>query len=142
MGLRRDAREAAAQYLYQREMQGDESDTALTDFYDMRGLSPSGRRFCDALLQGWMRHRESVDEAIQKNAINFEFHRLSAVDRNVLRVAAYEILHCPDVPPAVAINEAIEIAKKFSTGDSGKFVNGVLDNIRKQYRANVKPAAK
>jgi N utilization substance protein B len=89
-----------------------------------------------------MRHRESVDEAIQKNAINFEFHRLSAVDRNVLRVAAYEILHCPDVPPAVAINEAIEIAKKFSTGDSGKFVNGVLDNIRKQYRANVKPAAK
>ncbi|NBR49828.1 N utilization substance protein B, partial [bacterium] len=54
MGLRRDAREAAAQYLYQREMQGDESDTALTEFYDMRGLSPSGRRFCDALLQGWM----------------------------------------------------------------------------------------
>jgi N utilization substance protein B len=142
MGLRRDAREAAAQYLYQREMQGDESDNALSEFYDMRGLSPSGRRFCDALLQGWMRHRESVDEAIQKNAINFEFHRLSAVDRNVLRVAAYEILHCPDVPPAVAINEAIEIAKKFSTGDSGKFVNGVLDNIRKQYRANVKPAAK
>ena len=141
MGLRRDAREAAAQYLYQREMQGDESDNALSEFYDMRGLSPSGRRFCDALLQGWMRHRESVDEAIQKNAINFEFHRLSAVDRNVLRVAAYEILHCPDVPPAVAINEAIEIAKKFSTGDSGKFVNGVLDNIRKQYRANVKPAA-
>jgi N utilization substance protein B len=142
MGLRRDAREAAAQYLYQREMQGDESDNALSEFYDMRGLSPSGRRFCDALLQGWMRHRESVDEAIQKNAINFEFHRLSAVDRNVLRVAAYEILHCPDVPPAVAINEAIEIAKKFSTGDSGKFVNGVLDNIRKQYRTNVKPAAK
>jgi len=142
MGLRRDAREAAAQYLYQREMQGDESDNALSEFYDMRGLSPSGRRFCDALLQGWMRHRESVDEAIQKNAINFEFHRLSAVDRNVLRVAAYEILHCPDVPPAVAINEAIEIAKKFSTGDSGKFVNGVLDNIRKQYRTNVKPSAK
>jgi N utilization substance protein B len=142
MGLRRDAREAAAQYLYQREMQGDESDNALSEFYDMRGLSPSGRRFCDALLQGWMRHRESVDEAIQKNAINFEFHRLSAVDRNVLRVAAYEILHCPDVPPAVAINEAIEIAKKFSTGDSGKFVNGVLDNIRKQYRTNIKPAAK
>jgi len=140
MGLRRDAREAAAQYLYQREMQGDESDTALTDFYDMRGLSPSGRRFCDALLQGWMRHRESVDEAIRKNAINFEFHRLSAVDRNVLRVATYELLHCPDVPPAVAINEAIEIAKKFSTGDSGKFVNGVLDNIRKQSRASVKPS--
>ena len=70
MGLRRDAREAAAQYLYQREMQGDESDNALSEFYDMRGLSPSGRRFCDALLQGWMRHRESVDEAIRKNALS------------------------------------------------------------------------
>ena len=63
-----------------------------------------------------------------------DFHRLSAVDRNVLRVAAYEILHCPDVPPAVAINEAIEIAKKFSTGDSGKFVNGVLDKLAAKLR--------
>ena len=135
MGLRRDAREAAAQYLYQREMQGDESDNALTEFYDMRGLSPSGRRFCDALLQGWMRHRENVDEAIRKNALNFEFNRLSAVDRNVLRIACHEILFRSDIPAPVAINEAIEIAKKYSTEDSGKFVNGVLDNIRKQKSA-------
>ena len=132
MGVRRDAREAAVQYLYQREMQDDQSDQALEEFYEMRGLSPSGRRFCDELLQGWMQHREEIDEVIAKNARNFEFHRLSAVDRNVLRIACHEILFRSDIPAPVAINEAIEIAKKYSTEDSGKFVNGVLDNIRKQ----------
>ncbi len=132
MGVRRDAREAAVQYLYQREMQGDQSDQALEEFYEMRGLSPSGRRFCDELLQGWVQHREEIDEVIAKNARNFEFDRLSAVDRNVLRIACHEILFRSDIPAPVAINEAIEIAKKYSTEDSGKFVNGVLDNIRKQ----------
>jgi N utilization substance protein B len=140
MGVRRDAREAAVQYLYQREMQSDESDTALQEFYDMRGLSPSGRKFCDALLQGWMSHREEVDETIRKNSRNFEFNRLSAVDRNVLRIACHEILHCPEIPPAVAINEAIEIAKKYSSQDSGKFVNGVLDNIRKLHQRTPQPS--
>jgi len=135
MGVRRDAREAAVQYLYQREMQGDQNDQALEEFYEMRGLSPSGRRFCDELLQGWMQHREEIDEVIAKNARNFEFHRLSAVDRNVLRIACHEILFRSDIPAPVAINEAIEIAKKYSTEDSGKFVNGVLDNIRKQKSA-------
>jgi len=141
MGVRRDAREAAVQYLYQREMQGDQSDGALEEFYQMRGLSPSGRRFCDELLQGWMQHREEIDAIIAKNARNFEFQRLSAVDRNVLRIACHEILFRTDIPAAVAINEAIEIAKKYSTEDSGKFVNGVLDNIRKEHISKApKPA--
>jgi N utilization substance protein B len=132
MGVRRDAREAAVQYLYQREVHGDEADSSLEEFYQMRGLSPSGRRFCDQLLQGWMAHRAPIDDMIRKHAKNFEFHRLSAVDRNVLRIGVHEILHCPDTPAAVAINEAIEIAKKYSTADSGKFVNGVLDSIRRE----------
>ena len=135
MGVRRDAREAAVQYLYQREIQGDQSDQGLEEFYEMRGLSPSGKRFCNELLQGWMEHREEIDLVIAKNARNFEFHRLSAVDRNVLRIACHEILFRSDIPAPVAINEAIEIAKKYSTEDSGKFVNGVLDNIRKQKSA-------
>ena len=135
MGVRRDAREAAVQYLYQREMQGDQSDQALEEFYEMSGLSPSGKRFCNELLEGWMQHREEIDEVIAKSARNFEFNRLSAVDRNVLRIACHEILFRSDIPAPVAINEAIEIAKKYSTEDSGKFVNGVLDNIRKQKSA-------
>jgi N utilization substance protein B len=135
MGVRRDAREAAVQYLYQREMQGDQSDQALEEFYEMRGLSPSGKRFCNELLEGWMQHREEIDEVIAKYARTFAFNRLSAVDRNVLRIACHEILFRSDIPAPVAINEAIEIAKKYSTEDSGKFVNGVLDNIRKQKSA-------
>jgi N utilization substance protein B len=135
MGVRRDAREAAVQYLYQREVHGDESDSSLEEFYQMRGLSPSGRRFCDELLQGWMGHRTEIDETIRSHSTNFDFKRLSAVDRNVLRIACHEILFCPDTPAPVAINEAIEIAKKYSTEDSGKFVNGVLDSIRKNKAA-------
>ena len=134
MGVRRDAREAAVQYLYQRDMHADDNDSGLEEFYRLRGLSPSARRFCDSLLRGWAQHRDGVDESIRSHAKNYEFNRLSAVDRNVLRVAAYELLHCPDVPAAVAINEAIEIAKKFSTEESGKFVNGILDNIRRSAR--------
>ena len=135
MGVRRDAREAAVQYLYQRELQSDETDALLEEFYRLRGLSPSARRFCETLLKGWMEHRAEIDEAIREHARNYEFSRLSAVDRNVLRIACQELLFCGDIPPAVAINEAIEIAKKFSTEESGKFVNGVLDNIRRTRRA-------
>lgn len=135
MGVRRDAREAAVQYLYQREIQGSESDSHIDEFYKMRGLSPSARRFCDSLLEGWMKHRVEIDAMIAAQARNFELDRLCAVDRNVLRIACHEILNCPDVPPAVAINEAIEVAKKFSTEESGRFVNGILDNIRKSRSA-------
>ena len=81
-----------------------------------------------------MEHLTEIDTTIRVHARNYEFSRLSAVDRNVLRIACQELLFCEDIPPAVAINEAIEIAKKFSTAESGKFVNGVLDNIRKARR--------
>ncbi len=131
MGVRRDAREAAVQYLYQRDIRSEDNDSELESFYRLRGLSPSARRFCDGLLRGWMAHRSAIDDAIQNHTRNYDFGRLSAVDRNILRIACYEILFCPEVPPAVAINEAIEIAKKFSAEESGKFVNGILDNVRK-----------
>jgi transcription antitermination protein NusB len=132
MGVRRDAREAAVQYLYQKELQGDAGDSGLEEFYKIRGVSPSARRFCDELLRGWTKNSTQIDDVIRRHSKNFEFNRLSAVDRNVLRIACHEILNCPDMPDAVAINEAIEIAKKFSTADSGRFVNGVLDSIRKE----------
>ena len=134
MGVRRDAREAAAQYLYQRELQADESDALLEEFYRLRGLSPSARRFCETLLSGWMANRAEIDRVIAAHAKNYDFQRLSAVDRNILRIACQELIFCADVPAAVVINEAIEVAKKFSTAESGKFVNGVLDNIRRERR--------
>ena len=127
MGVRREGREAAVQYLYLRDLNGD-SD--LPAYYKFRGLSPSARRFCDTLVQGAIEHQQAIDDAIRKNTQNYELARISVVDRNVLRVAIYEMLHCGEIPPVVSINEAIEIAKKYSTEESGRFVNGVLDQIR------------
>lgn len=127
MGVRREGREAAVQYLYLRDLNG-ESD--LPAYYKFRGLSPAARRFCDGLVAGAKEHKDAIDEAIRKNTQNYELNRISVVDRNVLRVAIYEMLYCPDTPPVVSINEAIEIAKKYSTEESGRFVNGVLDQVR------------
>lgn len=115
------------QYLYLREVNGE---CDIESFYKFRGLSPAARKFTAALVVGTTEHQAAVDEIIRANAKNYELHRISAVDRNVLRVAIYELQFAPDTPPVVAINEAIEIAKKYSTEESGRFVNGVLDQIR------------
>ena len=137
MGVRREGREAAIQFLYQRDLNaGDERG----DYFAMRGISPSARRFCEELLDGIANHSDEVDDLIREFTRNYEFHRISAVDRNILRVAVYEMLHCPQTPPAVAINEAIEVAKKYSTEDSGRFVNGILDKIRTQLKRPARSA--
>jgi transcription antitermination factor NusB len=130
MGVRREGREAAVQYLYQRDLNPTSENADLQIFYKMRGLSPAARRFSDTLIPGVLEHQDEIDELIRKNAENYELHRISAVDRNILRLAIFEMLHCPETPPVVSINEAIEIAKKYSTDESGRFVNGVLDRIR------------
>jgi len=132
MGVRREGREAAVQYLYQCDLNGGIDREA---YYKMRGISPSARRFCDSTLDGFEPHRQEIDELVRKGLRNYELERLSAVDRNVLRIAAYEILFSEDVPGPVAINEAIEIARRFSTTESGKFVNGVLDQIQRAGQA-------
>jgi transcription antitermination protein NusB len=127
MGVRREGREAAVQFLYQSDLN---SGAARDTYYAMRGISPSARRFCDQILDGVAAHGDAVDVLIQKSTRNYDFHRISAVDRNILRVAVHEMLHCPEIPPVVSINEAIEVAKKFGTEESGRFVNGILDHIR------------
>ena len=88
------------------------------------------RLFADPLIRGTLEHRDEADELIKKHRINWELHRIAAVDRNILRLAIYEMLHRDDIPPVVSINEAVDIAKKFSTQDSGKFVNGILDKVK------------
>lgn len=130
MGVRREGREAAVQYLYQHDLNPTSELADVAVFYKMRGLSPAARRFSDNLIPGILQARPEIDPLIESNVANYGLNRLAAIDRNVLRLAVYEMLHCPDVPPVVAINEAIEIAKKYSTSDSGKFVNGILDKIR------------
>ncbi len=88
------------------------------------------RLFADPLIRGALDHRDDIDEYIKKHAKNWDLHRMATVDRNVLRLAIYEMRYREDIPPVVSINEAVDIAKKFSTQDSGKFVNGILDKIK------------
>ena len=88
------------------------------------------RTFAEPMIRGAIEHRAAIDEQIKKYAANWELHRIAAVDRSILRLAIYEMLYRDDIPPIVSINEAVDIAKKFSTQDSGKFVNGILDKIR------------
>ena len=155
MGKRREARERAVQFLFQHDLNPpDDLEAALRQFWDSQRMSaiaeekggatwgqpvelppPTAdeaamRLFAEPLIRGVLEHRDAIDEQIRNHAKNWELHRIAAVDRNILRLAIYEMLHRPDIPPVVSINEAVDIAKKFSTQDSGKFVNGILDKIK------------
>lgn len=156
MGMRREARERAVQFLFQCDLNApDKLDEALDQFWDSQrraaiaqasdGKATWGeqielpppttaeaalRLFADPLIKGTLQHRAEVDAVIQKHAKNWDIGRMAAVDRNILRLAIFEMLHRDDIPPVVSINEAVDIAKKFSTDDSGKFVNGILDKVR------------
>lgn len=155
MGKRREARERAVQFLFQHDLSPpDDLGRALEEFWQTQRAAaiaedkgpatwgqpqelppPSAaeaetRFFADPLIRGTIEHRDAIDEHIKKHVKNWELHRIAAVDRNVLRLAIYEMLHREDIPPVVSINEAVDIAKKFSTNESGKFVNGILDKIK------------
>jgi N utilization substance protein B len=141
MGKRREGREAAVQFLVFCDLnQGAGTDAALA-FWELRPATKGIRDFALPLVEGALEHRAEIDELISRYAENYELHRLAVVDRNVLRLAIYEMLHRNDIPPVVSINEAIEIAKKFSTAESGKFVNGLLDRVKKELLRPARQAA-
>ena len=136
MGKRREGREAAVQFLYQSDVNRRPVAELLADFWKLRSgpgkaeASPKTRAFTEELVKGVTAHAAEIDAHIVKCTANYEIHRIAVVDRNILRVGIYEMLHCTDVPPVVSINEAIEIAKKFGSEESGRFVNGILDRLR------------
>jgi N utilization substance protein B len=131
MGKRRRAREAAIQYHFWRDLQHG-AGPEIEDFWDFCPVKPSVREFAQPLIEGMVAHLPEIDERIRKYAENYNLNRISAVDRNVLRLAIYEMLYRDDIPPVVSINEAIELAKTFGGAESGKFVNGILDRVRKE----------
>jgi N utilization substance protein B len=132
MGLRRDAREAAVQFLYQVDTHKPaDLEKALEEFWRQNEGAANLREFANDLLRGTLDKRGEIDAKIASLADNWDFERLAVVDRNILRLALYEMLFRTEIPPVVSINEAIEIAKKFSTAESGKFVNGLLDRVKK-----------
>ncbi|MEW5785643.1 MAG: transcription antitermination factor NusB [Bacillota bacterium] len=127
---RRLAREVAFQALFQVDI--GKSNPRLALHYTLKGLrfSPEEEQFVRELVEGTLENCRAVDEMISKHLVNWELERLSAVDRNLLRLALFEILHRPDIPGAVSINEALELAKKYgSSADAVSFINGVLDRV-------------
>jgi N utilization substance protein B len=135
MGRRRKAREVALQFLYQLDLQSEDDPAPHADeFWARHPVDADTRAFADELVRGTKRHQAKTDELLQQYAEHWDLERMSVVDRNILRLAAYELLWRGDVPAKVAINEAIEIAKKFGTAESSRFINGVLDRIHKELR--------
>ncbi len=142
MGLRRDAREAAIQFLYQFDTHKPvKVDEALAAFWKQNEEPKNVQVFANDLIKGALEKLPEVDAKIRTLADNWDFERLAAVDRNILRLAVYEMLFRSEIPPVVSINEAIEIAKKFSTAESGKFVNGLLDRVKKELLRPARQAA-
>lgn len=134
MGKRREGREAAIQFLFAKDLQGEQKIDDSEVFWTLHSAKTSTRAFAESLIQGVLEHQEEIDQHIVGMVENFRLERLAAVDRNVLRVASYELLYCPQVPTPVILNEAIDIAKALSAGESGSFVNGVLDKLAKALR--------
>lgn len=128
MKKRTRARELALQFLYQHDLVSMPVDKA-DDFLRDEEKDVETRRFAKRLLEGTLEHRDELDRVIQSVAQNWNISRMAVIDRNVLRLATHELLHCTDIPPKVAINEAIEIGKRYSTQNSGAFINGILDKI-------------
>src|SRR5438270_13883347 len=131
MGKWRRAREAAIQYHFWRDLHQGEASERLDDFWEFCPATPRVREFAQPLIEGMIAHSPEIDDRIKRYCENYNLNRISAVDRNVLRLAIYEMLHRDDIPPVVSINAAIELAKTFGGAESGKFVNGILDRIRK-----------
>ena len=136
MGVRRNAREAVLQFLFQDDFLGidsgseGETEQRFADFCGLYDIQKKARPYALSLLQGISRQRIEVDASIRRHASNWRLERIDATDRNILRIAVYEMTFLDEVPAEVAINEAVEIAKRFGTADSSKFINGILDSVK------------
>jgi N utilization substance protein B len=133
MGKRRRAREAAVQCLYQWEVTGGDPEALLTGYWEAHGPADAEvRLFAERLFRGAVERAAEIDAMISDQTEHWRMDRLGLVEKSILRLGAYELLAESDVPPAVVIDEAVELAKHFSEPDAGPFVNGVLDGIRRR----------
>jgi N utilization substance protein B len=130
MGRRRQSRELALKILFQIDLGKLEPEAVTNYFLAQQKASPEVLDYTRYLVAGVMRELAQIDLLISAKAQNWELTRIAGVDRNILRISAYELLRCPDVPKSAVINEAIELAKKFSGEESGSFVNGILDKLQ------------
>jgi N utilization substance protein B len=131
MTRRSRGREVALQLLYQREQNPKTDRAALEGFARERLRDEPIRQFCMAIFDGVLANMNAIDAQISAAAENWRITRMPAVDRNILRLGAFELLHMKDTPAAVSFDEAIELARRYGTADSSAFVNGVLDRLRR-----------
>lgn len=140
MGSRRKSRELALQMLFQWEVGGHTPEYVESTFLKGRRLASDVEEFCRYLFEGAAGESASIDALIAGCSKNWRVERMAAVDRNILRLAIYELMHQPDTSPAIVIDEALEIARRYSGADSVEFINGVLDAVRKSIAtANTRP---
>lgn len=130
MGKRHRAREFALQLLYGLDVGGGEPGSAIDTFWAHFRPPQELRAFTRHLVEGVCAHREALDRAIAECSEHWSVHRMATVDRNILRMAAFELLFCEDIPPNVTLNEAIELGKRYGSEDSGPFINGILDHLK------------
>jgi transcription antitermination factor NusB len=127
------AREFALKVLYQADVCRRDIPSAEKIFWaEIENPDPHVKQYAERLAAGVAEHFSPIDEKISQYATNWQLKRMALIDRNILRLGAYEILFAEDIPPKVAINEAVELAKKYGDMESGKFVNGILDKIHKK----------
>lgn len=130
MSSRRRAREAAVQVLYQQEVADQDAEAALALYWEHLGtISREDRDFAQRLVRGVSGCRDELDALIRRISRHWRLERMARVDRNVIRLATYELMKLPEVPARVTLNEAVELAKRFGNEDSPAFVNGVLDRV-------------
>ncbi len=132
---RREARELILQFLFQYEYTGKKPDkNEIKDISSKKNTSNEIVEFIENIVSNTIKHIHEIDRIIQSVSKNWDINRLPSVDKNIIRYATYELLYRKDIPPKVAINEAVDIAKKYSTSDSYAFINGVLDKIAREHK--------
>jgi N utilization substance protein B len=135
---RRRSREYALQILFQLELTDTElSDDLLNEFWEGIDEENDVKEFTHDIVHSTLENLEAIDETIKKAAQHWSLERMAVIDRNILRAATYELSYRTDIPTSVVINEAIEIAKKYSTEDSASFINGILDRVANEPRKTV-----
>jgi N utilization substance protein B len=132
MGRRRKARESALQILFELEFNNTQLEKTLCEYWENRAASEAVNEYANWLVKGITSHQQEIDKIVQSTSKHWRISRMALVDRNILRIAVFELLYEENIAAAVIINEAIEIAKKYSSEDAATFVNGVLDAVRKK----------
>ena len=132
MGKRRRSREIILKLLYQKELNEQNPEDMLEQFWYEREENEEVKIFVTSIFCGVNESKDELDTWIMKYSKNWDLNRLSIIDKCILRLSVYELLHRKDIPPKVSINEAIDISKKYSNADAGKFINGILDKVSKE----------